>query len=117
MRDHDRHWGGGFGVAGEGGYRQSRRSRNGALSQQDGQVQTSCFESVASLGFEVTDVTRPLVVVRRIVERGNELHFDEDGGWIRNVTWGSRIPLKRKGGWYVLMLNLLADAPGSSGQA
>lgn len=44
---------------------------------------------VMSLCFDVMDVTRPLVAVRRMVELGNEVHFDGDGGWIRNVARAS----------------------------
>lgn len=39
-----------------------------------------------NLGLELTDSMRPLAAVRRILERGNKVHFHEIGGWIRNVA-------------------------------
>ena len=72
---------------------------------------------VMSLNFEVTDVTRPLVAVRRIVEHGNDVCFDEHGGRIVNRAKGTSIPLERKGGCYVLNVELLAEAEGFTWQA
>lgn len=74
-------------------------------------------EDVRSLGFEVTDVTRPLVAVRRIVGKCHEVHIGENGGGIRNVGMGANIPLERKGGCYTLLVDLLADAMGFKWQA
>ena len=72
---------------------------------------------VMSLNFEVTDVTRPLVAVRRIVEHGNDVCFDEHGGRIVNRARGTSIPLERKGGCYVLNVELLAEVEGFTWQA
>lgn len=33
-------------------------------------------DQIMSLVFEVTDVTKPLVAVRRIIDRANEVHFN-----------------------------------------
>lgn len=70
-----------------------------------------------SLGSEVTDVTRPLVAVRPIVERSNEVNFDGNRGWLHSVARGSEIPLERKGGCCALRVHLLGDATGFSWQA
>lgn len=64
---------------------------------------------VMSLNFKVADVTKPLVAVRRIVGRGNDVHFDNCGGWIMNVASGKRIPLTKKGGCYVLSVELFGE--------
>ena len=72
---------------------------------------------IMSLNFEVTDVTRPLVAVRRIVEHGNDVCFDESGGRIVNRAKGTSIPLERKGGCYVLSVELLAEVEGFTWQA
>ena len=34
--------------------------------------------SMKTMSFEVTDVTKPLVAVRRIMEKGNEVHFRKE---------------------------------------
>ena len=64
---------------------------------------------IMSLSFEVTEVTKPLVTVRRITEHGNEVRFTSTGGWVENREKGTKIPLERKGGCYVLSVDLLAD--------
>ena len=72
---------------------------------------------VMSLNFEVMVVTRPLVAARRIVEHGNDVCFDERGGRIVNRAKGTSIPLERKGGCYVLNVELLAEVEGFTWQA
>ena len=64
--------------------------------------------SVKTMSFEVTDVTKPLVAVRRIVEKGNEVHFGKEC-YIRNVHTGERIPMRRKGGSYVIDIDVDID--------
>lgn len=49
-----------------------------------------------ALGFEFMDGTRPLLAVKRSVERGNTADVDAEGAWIRNAASGSQIPLERK---------------------
>lgn len=66
------------------------------------------------LRLEVIDTTRTLVMVQRIVESGNALQFDESGGRITSKATGTSIPLERKGGCYVLSINLLAQVEGFS---
>ena len=64
--------------------------------------------SVKTMSFEVTDVTKPLVAVRRIMEKGNEVHFGKEC-YIRNVHTGERIPMRRKGGSYVIDIDVNID--------
>ena len=64
--------------------------------------------SVKTMSFEVTDVTKPLVAVRRIMEKGNEVHFGKEC-YIRNVHTGERIPMRRKGGSYVIDIDVDID--------
>ena len=45
--------------------------------------------SVKTMSFDVTDVTKPLVEVRRIMEKGNEVHFGKEC-CIKNVHSGER---------------------------
>lgn len=72
---------------------------------------------VMRFGVEVTEETRPLVVVRRIAEQGNTACLNEDGGWIRDHIRGSQILLTRKRCCCVLWVDLLVGAPGFSWQA
>lgn len=67
------------------------------------------------MNFEVADVTRPLVAVRRIAERRNEVQFGENGGWIMNVGSCRKIPLVKKGGCYVMSVELLAIPASARG--
>lgn len=62
--------------------------------------------AVLSLAFEVTDVTMPLVAVRRIIEQGSEVMPDRDGGRIINKARGSETPLACRGGCYVPNVDL-----------
>ena len=62
---------------------------------------TSC-----TFTFQVGDVTRPILAVSRICERGNEVEFSKDGkgGVIRHVKSKKEIPFVKKNGVYVLRL-------------
>jgi hypothetical protein len=56
------------------------------------------------LRFQVTDVRKPLLAVRRLVERGNKvvLAGGEEESYIMNVATGVKIPIKKKGGSFVI---------------
>jgi hypothetical protein len=56
--------------------------------------------------FQVAAVTRPILSVSRICERGNEVEFSRDGkgGVIRHVKTQKEIPFIKKNGIYVLKL-------------
>ena len=64
--------------------------------------------AVADLGltFQVTDVQKPLLSVKRLAEKGNKVCFGPDSGdnYILNSKSGARIPLKENGkGSYLMM--------------
>ena len=63
------------------------------------------------MGFEVTDVKKPLLAVSRICEKGNIVHFgpEPNHNYIKNLIIGERLILKRRGNSWVL-LGELADA-------
>ena len=61
-----------------------------------------------TMSFEVTDVMKPLIAVRRIMEKGNEVHFGTEC-YIRNVHTGERIPMRSKGGSYVVDIDVNFD--------
>ena len=58
---------------------------------------------IASMKFQVSDVTKPLASVARIVEQGNivQMAKDEDC-FILSVSTGRKIPIERRGGTYVM---------------
>ena len=43
------------------------------------------------LAFEVSDVTKPLVAVTRIIDQGNEVHLEAEN-FIRNARKAARFP-------------------------
>jgi len=70
--------------------------------------------AVMSLNFQVSDVQKPLVSVRRITERGNKVHFgpEVEDNFIENPTTGVKIMMVRKGGSYVIPAEMVVDAKG-----
>ena len=56
------------------------------------------------LRFQVTDVRKPLLAVRRLVEKGNTVVLAGDGeeSYIMNKAAKLRIPIKKKGGSFVI---------------
>ena len=59
---------------------------------------------------QIADVSKPLVSVSSICERGNRVIFGKSGGVVKNNYTGAEIPFYRKNGIYVLSL-WLADGP------
>ena len=70
--------------------------------------------AVMSLGFQVSDVQKPLVAVRRIAEKGNLVQFGPkaEDNYIENVSTGSRIMMIRKGGSYVIPAEMVVEDMG-----
>ena len=68
---------------------------------------------ILGVGFEVTDVKKPLLSVKRICEKGNTVHFGPDDGdnYIQNVANGEKLPLQRKGNSQVLRGALVCPNP------
>ena len=56
------------------------------------------------LEFKVTDVTKPLLAVRRITGMGNRVCFgpEKEDNFVENVASGIRVPLRQTGGSYIL---------------
>lgn len=73
------------------------------------QFRRACCAAVLSLGFEVTDVTRPLVAVRRIIEKGDKVLFDQGRWRIVSKARGSEIHLERRNVCHFLNVGLLAN--------
>ena len=76
-------------------------------------------QAVVSLGFQVSDVQKPLAAVWRIVEKGNVVQFGpkEEDNFIQNVESRKKILMVRKGGSYVIEADYVAQEPGFPRQA
>ena len=62
------------------------------------------------MAFQATDVKKPLMAVKRIVEKGNIVHFgpEEKDNFIQNTATGDKLPLKPNGrGSYILEVDFV----------
>ena len=61
------------------------------------------------MGFEVTDVKKPLLAVSRICEKGNVVQFGPEAchNFIMNIATGERLFMKRRGNSWVLVGELV----------
>ena len=75
--------------------------------------------TVMSLGFQVSDVQKPLAAVWRIADKGNliQLGPKEEDNFIQSITTKKKIPMARKGGSYVVKAEFVAEEPGFPRQA
>jgi hypothetical protein len=66
---------------------------------------------VASMKFQVSDVTKPLASVARITEQGNIVQMGPRpaDNFIMNVESRRKIPLEKRGGCYVMPAEWLTD--------
>ena len=63
--------------------------------------------------FQVADVKKPLLSVKRLVERGNRVTFSENGSYIMNDKTGDRLELKENGkGSYVMDVDFVGGGKG-----
>jgi hypothetical protein len=74
---------------------------------------------IMSLNFQVSDVQKPLVAVRRIAEKGNIVQFGprEEDNFIMNKMTGNKICMVRKGGSYVIPAEMIVEVEGFTRQA
>ena len=72
--------------------------------------------SPVGLKFQVTDVKKPLLAVRRLVERGNVVMLSngEGGSYVYNKEANLKIPVVKKGGSFVIEADF-AQGPGFTG--
>ena len=71
-------------------------------------------DAVVSLGFQVSDVQKPLAAVWRIAEKGNIVQFGPraEDNFIKNIETGKRINMIHKSGSYVIEANYVVPDPG-----
>ena len=60
-----------------------------------------------SVLFQIADVSKPLVSVAAICEKGNRVIFGKSGGIVQNIYSGREIPFYRRNGIYILSLWLM----------
>ena len=62
---------------------------------------------ICAAKFQVTDVQKPLMSVRRMVEKGNIVQFGPEisNNFIINVKTGKRIQMERKGNSFIVKAN------------
>ena len=74
-------------------------------------------DEMVGLKFQVTDVKKPLLAVRRLVEKGNVVSFgpESDQNYIHNIATGRKIDMERKGGAFVIHAHFMKDLEGDSG--
>ena len=54
--------------------------------------------------FQIADVSKPLISVSAICERGSRVIFGRNGGVVQNLQSGKLIPFHRRNGIYILSL-------------
>ena len=54
------------------------------------------------MNFRVAEVTKPLMSVKSIVDRGNKVVFEREGSYIQNEKSGEKVNLIQANGVYVL---------------
>jgi hypothetical protein len=74
-------------------------------------------EEVLGLRFQVTDVRKPLLAVRRLVERGNVVSFGPEprDNYIQSVETGRKIPMERRGGSFVIKAHFVKEISSVTG--
>jgi hypothetical protein len=65
--------------------------------------------------FQIADISKPLVSVSAICERGNRVLFGRAGGVVINIKTGSQIPFYKENGVYVLSM-WMQDADADFGR-
>ena len=68
-------------------------------------------DGIVGLRFQVTDVKKPLLAVRRLVEKGNIVMFGAEPrqNYIENVETKRRIPMEKKGGAFVIKAHFVKE--------
>ena len=70
----------------------------------DGQPQ-----GIHSITFQVTDATKPLAAVSKMVKKGNRVVFDPQSSYIKNIQTGRQISLIEVGGSYQMEVEYMCS--------
>ena len=88
-----------------GRYRAANGTRIRNLGQQ--RVSFNTAEGhLCTLPFQVAEVERPLISVAHLTSAGNRVILNDTGGQIVNATTGKTIELVRRGGVYLLLMQM-----------
>ena len=99
------------------------RTANGGQMEHYGQKEVTFMHEGGSdpmgLTFQVTDVKKPLLVVRRLVERGNRVVLSavDVESHIYNYDTKKKVPIKKKGGPFVVEAHFVLKSAGFARQA
>ncbi len=75
--------------------------------------------SLDGVKFLATDVPKPVLAVRRLIERGNVVQFgpEPEHSYIMNIRSGKKIMMERKGGSFVIKADFAQGFRGHEGFA
>ena len=66
---------------------------------------------VVGLKFQMTDGKKPLLAVRKLVEKGNVVMFlpEPDQNFVQHVQTGKKIPMEKRGGAFVIKAHFVEE--------
>ena len=91
------------------------KTANGAEMKHHGEKEVTfrsgSDEDVIGLKFQVTDVRKPLLAVRRLVEKGNVVNFgpQPEQNFIYHPESGKRILMERRGGSFIIKAHFMKE--------
>ena len=88
--------------------------RMGHYGAKDATFVTGNDKTIMSLGFQVSDVQKPLAAVWRIAEKGNIIQFGPraEDNFIKNIQTDKKVSMVRKGGSYVIEADFVMQDSG-----
>ena len=83
----------------------------GHYGEKDVTFKCGSEQNIVGLKFQVTDVRKPLLAVRRLVEKGNVVSFgpEPEQNYIRNIATGKEIAMEKKGGAFVIKAHFVKE--------
>ena len=83
----------------------------GHYGEKDVTFKNGSEQDIVGLKFQVTDVKKPLLAVRRLVEKGNVVSFgpEPEQNYIRNIATGKQIAMERKGGAFIINAHFVKE--------
>ena len=64
-------------------------------------------DDINTAEFQCTTVTRPLMSVARIVDKGNRVVFDETGGYVENVNADKKVKIIKDRGTFAIEVEFM----------
>ena len=84
-------------------------ARMGNMGEKKAKFKRDGMHGINGITFQVTDVSKPLASVSRILDKGNRVVFSRgaEGSYIENTVTGEWMPLKEERGTFVLEVDWL----------